>query len=94
LTLRSVGRISPSDWSLLPGASALTRTGLPPARSTRLPGRTMRRILPAGDSELHGQVGLDFLDPHRNQSLVIENALSAAVAVEIGENGIDDLPCR
>jgi hypothetical protein len=42
LTLRSAGRISPSGWSLLPGASALTRTGLPPVRTTRLSGRTMR----------------------------------------------------
>src|SRR5258708_5328121 len=36
-----LGRISPPSWSLLPGAPALTRTGLPPARSTRLPGRTI-----------------------------------------------------
>jgi hypothetical protein len=33
-------RISPLGWSLLPGAPALTRTGLAPARSTRLSGRT------------------------------------------------------
>ena len=41
LTLRSAGRISPSGWSLLPGAPALTRTGLAPARTTRLSGRTL-----------------------------------------------------
>ena len=35
-------RISPLGWSLLPGAPALTRTGLSPARTTRLSGRTMR----------------------------------------------------
>ena len=34
-------RISPLGWSLLPGAPALTRTGLSPARTTRLSGRTM-----------------------------------------------------
>src|SRR3954451_11881364 len=36
-----LGRISPPGWSLLPGAPALTRTGLPPARTTRLSGRTI-----------------------------------------------------
>ena len=41
-----LGRISPPGWSLLPGASALTRTGLPPARTTRLSGRTMPSHLP------------------------------------------------
>jgi hypothetical protein len=40
-----LGRISPPGWSLLPGAPALTRTGLPPARTTRLSGRTMTRHL-------------------------------------------------
>ncbi len=38
----SYGRISPPAWSLLPGAPALTRTGLPPARPSRLrSGRTI-----------------------------------------------------
>jgi len=37
----SYGRISPSAWSLLPGAPALTRTGLSPVRTSRLSGRTM-----------------------------------------------------
>jgi len=32
-------------WGLLPGAPALTRTGLAPARRTRLSGRTMRTIV-------------------------------------------------
>jgi len=36
-----LGRISPPGWSLLPGAPALTRTGLSPARTTRPSGRTM-----------------------------------------------------
>src|SRR5436190_24383176 len=36
-----LGWISPSGRSLLPGAPALTRTGLAPARTTRLSGRTM-----------------------------------------------------
>jgi hypothetical protein len=36
-----LGRISPPGWSLLPGAPALTRTGLAPARTTRLSGRTI-----------------------------------------------------
>src|SRR5450759_4316726 len=35
------GRISPFGWSLRPGAPALTRTGLSPARTTRLSGRTI-----------------------------------------------------
>ena len=34
-------RISPLGWSLLPGAPALTRTGLSPARTIRLSGRTI-----------------------------------------------------
>jgi len=38
------GRISPLGWSLLPGAPALTRTGLAPARTTRLSGRTMEPL--------------------------------------------------
>ena len=37
-------RIFPLGWSLLPGAPALTRTGLAPARTTRLSGRTMPRL--------------------------------------------------
>src|SRR5665213_1062509 len=37
----SHGRISPPDGSLLPGAPALTRTGLSPARTSRLSGRTI-----------------------------------------------------
>src|SRR5450432_1401045 len=41
------GRISPSGWSLLPGAAALTRTGLAPARTSRLSGRTMVLIITA-----------------------------------------------
>src|ERR1035437_9862680 len=41
-----LGRISPPGWSLLPGAPALTRTGLAPARTTRLSGRTMTHIVP------------------------------------------------
>src|SRR5258708_39777203 len=36
-----LGWISPSGWSLLPGAPALTRTDLSSARTTRLSGRTM-----------------------------------------------------
>ena len=36
-----LGRISPPGWSLLPGAPALTRTGLAPARTSRLSGRTI-----------------------------------------------------
>jgi hypothetical protein len=36
-----LGRISPSGRSLLPGAPALTRTGLSPARTSRLSGRTI-----------------------------------------------------
>src|SRR5215467_4188526 len=36
-----LGRISPPGWSLLPGAPALTRTGLSPARTMRLSGRAM-----------------------------------------------------
>ncbi len=36
-----LGRISPPGWCLLPGAPALTRTGLSPARTSRLSGRTM-----------------------------------------------------
>src|SRR5580704_9509271 len=35
-----VCRISPSNWGLLPGAPALTRTDLSSARTTRLSGRT------------------------------------------------------
>src|SRR5271166_1813612 len=42
-----VCRISPSNWGLLPGAPALTRTDLSSARRTRLSGRTMRNILSA-----------------------------------------------
>src|SRR5262249_6812551 len=42
-------RISPSGWSLLPGAPPLTRTGLPPARTTRLSGRTIGPILSHGE---------------------------------------------
>ena len=45
-----LGRISPSGWSLLPGAPALTRTGLSPARTMRLSGRAMVRSL-AGSGE-------------------------------------------
>src|SRR5579863_6816377 len=37
-----LGRISPSGWSLLPGAPALTRTRLSLVRRTRLSGRTMQ----------------------------------------------------
>jgi hypothetical protein len=40
-----VCRISPSIWGLLPGAPALTRTDLASARTTRLSGRTMDRII-------------------------------------------------
>src|SRR5579862_3025024 len=40
-----LGRISPSGWSLLPGAPALTRTRLSLVRTTRLSGRTMQEIL-------------------------------------------------
>ena len=36
------GRISPPGWSLLPGAPALTRAGLSPARTARLTGRTIQ----------------------------------------------------
>src|ERR1035441_2294743 len=36
-----LGRISPPGWRLLPGVSALTRTGLSPARTIRLSGRTI-----------------------------------------------------
>lgn len=39
----SYGRISPPAWSLLPGAPALTRTGLAPARKPRLSGRIIGR---------------------------------------------------
>ena len=46
-TLRLAARISPRDRSLLPGASALTRTGLAPARTSPLSGRTMLRIIAA-----------------------------------------------
>jgi len=42
------GRISPLGWSLLPGAPALTRTGLTPARTIRLSGRTISTILGDG----------------------------------------------
>src|SRR5437016_14670738 len=43
-----LGRISPLGWSLLPGATALTRTGLPPARTTRLSGRTTHSVYNRG----------------------------------------------
>jgi len=38
------GGISAFGWDLLPGAPALTRTGLSPARRTRLSGRTMNSL--------------------------------------------------
>lgn len=41
----SAGRISPPASSLLPGATALTRTGLSPARTIRLSGRTIAPII-------------------------------------------------
>ena len=43
-TLRLDGRISPSTRSLLPGAPALTRTGLSPARVIQLSRRTTRSL--------------------------------------------------
>jgi len=36
---------TPLGWSLLPGAPALTRTGLAPARTTRLSGRTKTQMI-------------------------------------------------
>jgi hypothetical protein len=41
--------VSPkTGWGLLPGALVLTRTGLSPARRTRLSGRTMVGMIPGG----------------------------------------------
>src|SRR5579872_5074948 len=46
-------RISPSGRSLLPGAPALTRTGLSPARTSRLSGRTIDQRLTAQQPSDH-----------------------------------------
>ena len=64
-----LGRISPPGWSLLPGAPALTRTGLAPARTTRLqdapfPHRSKKaktRGIPGKLAIRHGQVGFSLV---------------------------------
>src|SRR5690606_21229983 len=45
-TPRSARHLSTTDWGLLPGAPVLTRTGLPPAGLTQLPGRNMAASVP------------------------------------------------
>jgi hypothetical protein len=40
-TPRSVCHLSMADWGLLPGTPVSTRSGLPPAGTTQLPGRNM-----------------------------------------------------
>jgi hypothetical protein len=47
LSVRSVDTITGADWTLLPGASALTRAELSSAGTMRLSRRTMRRIIAA-----------------------------------------------
>src|SRR5271166_7077637 len=58
-----VCRISPSNWGLLPGAPALTRTDLSSARTTRLSGRTMAKVYIAVDGSPMGSSRLSQRDP-------------------------------